>query len=104
MKSGRTGTRLNLHGFVFGPELAVELPPLFKAGEEDMKIRAHTPEINSSEHWRLRAEEMRRITEETHDPSVREMMLRLAGGFDRLAEHARARPTRVISEIVVAGT
>lgn len=68
-----------------------------------MKIRAHTPEINSSGHWRLRAEEMRRITEETHDPSVREMMLRLAVGFDRLAEHSQARPTSVISEISPSG-
>ena len=27
------------------------------------------------------------------------MMLKLAVGFDQLAEHARARPTSVISEI-----
>ena len=53
-----------------------------------MKTSAFSPDMNGAEHWRMRAEEMRRMTEEIHDPPVRSMMLRLAARFDRLAENA----------------
>ena len=60
-----------------------------------MKTHGHSPEINSPTHWRMRAEEIRKITEETHDPEVGAMMLRIAASYDRLAEHAEAGPSQV---------
>ena len=39
-------------------------------------------------HWRMRAEKMRALAEETHDPTVRAMMLRFAATYDRVAGQA----------------
>ena len=39
-------------------------------------------------HWRMRAEKMRTLAEETSDPTVRAMMLRFAATYDRIAESA----------------
>jgi hypothetical protein len=39
-------------------------------------------------HWRMRAEKMRTLAEETSDPTVRAMMLRFAATYDRAAESA----------------
>ena len=39
-------------------------------------------------HWRLRAEKMRTLAEETNDPTVRAMMLRFAATYDRVAGQA----------------
>jgi hypothetical protein len=39
------------------------------------------------EYWRDRAEHIRAIAEVMTDPPSREMMLRVAGGYDRIAEH-----------------
>lgn len=47
--------------------------------------------IPSPVHWRMRAEEMRRIAEETAEPAVRAMMLRIAADYDRLAKQAEER-------------
>ena len=55
-----------------------------------MKGHGLNPEINTPTHWRLRAQEMPTVTEEAPDPVVREMMLRLAADFDRLAERAES--------------
>ena len=47
--------------------------------------------IDRPTQWRMRAEEMRTLIEETYDPRVREMMLRIAADYDRLAKHAEKR-------------
>jgi hypothetical protein len=39
-------------------------------------------------HWRMRAEKMRTLAEETDDPTVRAMMLRFAATYDRVAGQA----------------
>ena len=43
------------------------------------------------EHWRERAEEARHLAEQMSDPVAREMMLRIAEDYERIAEHARVR-------------
>jgi hypothetical protein len=47
--------------------------------------------INSPGHWRDRAEEARRIAEDMADGDARRMMLDIAAGYERLAEHAEKR-------------
>ena len=44
--------------------------------------------INDPEHWRSRAEEARAIAGDLKDPEPRRIMLEIAKGYDRLAEHA----------------
>ena len=44
--------------------------------------------INDPEHWRSRAEEARAIAGDLKDPETRRIMLEIAKGYDRLAEHA----------------
>ena len=46
------------------------------------------------EHWRERAEEARYVAEQISDPEAREIMLRIAVDYERLAEHAQRRATR----------
>jgi hypothetical protein len=41
--------------------------------------------FKTATHWRMRAEKMRALAEETHDPTVRAMMLRFATNYDRVA-------------------
>jgi hypothetical protein len=47
--------------------------------------------INDPDHWVSRAEEARAMAEEMTDPEARAAMLRIADGYDRLAQHAEAR-------------
>jgi hypothetical protein len=47
--------------------------------------------INDPNHWRARAEEARAIADEMSDIEARAAMLRIADGYDRLAQHAEAR-------------
>ena len=47
--------------------------------------------FENAKHWRLRAEKMRTLAEEGDESTVREMMLRIAADYDRLAERADDR-------------
>ena len=42
--------------------------------------------IQSAAYWRLRAEELRTIADDAHDPGAKAIMMRIAA--DRLARHA----------------
>jgi hypothetical protein len=44
--------------------------------------------FKSAAHWRMRADEMLTIAEETCDPTARTMMLRIAADYERLAKYA----------------
>jgi hypothetical protein len=47
--------------------------------------------INDPMHWRERAEGTRRIAEDMADPEAKRMMLGIADGYERLAQHADTR-------------
>ena len=49
---------------------------------------------SSAQHWRMRAEEMRTIAEETRGSTARAMMPRIAADYDRLAKHADNRASQ----------
>jgi hypothetical protein len=47
--------------------------------------------LDNPEHWQERAEEARSIAEQMSDPDSKQMMLRIAEDYERLAVHARRR-------------
>jgi hypothetical protein len=47
--------------------------------------------IYNPQHWRFRAEEMRILAGDIKDQVAREMMLRIAGDYDKLAKRADER-------------
>jgi hypothetical protein len=47
--------------------------------------------LNDPEHWRQRAEEARAIADGIADPEAKRTMLRIAEGYDHLAERAEDR-------------
>jgi hypothetical protein len=44
--------------------------------------------VNDVEHWRKRGEEARKLAEGIGDAEAREIMMRIADDYDRLAERA----------------
>jgi hypothetical protein len=47
--------------------------------------------MNSSEHWRQRAQETRADAERQSDPEIKKTMLEIAALYDQLAAHAQKR-------------
>ena len=47
--------------------------------------------VDSPEFWRSRAEEVRAIADDLHDPDAKAIMTRIADDYERLAQHAERR-------------
>jgi hypothetical protein len=47
--------------------------------------------VDDPNHWRARAEEARTLADEMSDETSRHVMLQIADGYERLAEHAEER-------------
>jgi hypothetical protein len=47
--------------------------------------------VNDPEHWRYRAEETRALAEDMKDEQSRQLMVRIADDYDRLARRAEER-------------
>lgn len=47
--------------------------------------------VNDPEHWRNRAERARSLADQMNDEAFKQMMLRTAADYDRLAERAALR-------------
>ncbi len=47
--------------------------------------------INDPEHWRQRAQDMRKLAQDVNDGAAKQTMLRIAADYDRLAERASLR-------------
>jgi len=63
----------------------------WEAREREVTLTMPASFINDPMHWRDRAEELRRLTEEMADEKTKQTMLRIAKDYDKLAERAEAR-------------
>jgi hypothetical protein len=53
------------------------------------------PHFNNPEHWRRRAEESRVLAEQMNDETAKQVMLRIADDYEKLATRAAARVYRL---------
>jgi hypothetical protein len=60
-------------------------------GGERRGVPVPTSTIYDLAHWRQRAEEMRTLAYEMHDPEARATMLRIAGEYEELARRPEQR-------------
>jgi hypothetical protein len=50
--------------------------------------------LDDPQHWRERAEEARTLADQLSDPESKRTILRIANGYERMAEHAEVRAKR----------
>jgi hypothetical protein len=48
-------------------------------------------QVGTSEHWRARAQEARRLAEKIEDPEAKRAMQKVAANYERVAQRAEAR-------------
>jgi hypothetical protein len=60
-----------------------------------LRMSLLSSEINNPEQWRRRAEEARDIAEQMKDMPSKDVMLRIAKDYERLAKRAEERAIRV---------
>jgi hypothetical protein len=72
-----------------------QLPPGVRSAGFSLKAPCPMPAsfINDPEHWRHRAEQMRTLADGMKDEISRQMMLRIAQDYERLAQRAQERKT-----------
>ena len=56
------------------------------------------PRFNDPEHWRNRAERARSLADQMNDEAFKQMMLRTAADYDRLAERVALSAQRLIAK------
>jgi hypothetical protein len=59
--------------------------------DDDRSARAPDDILHTADHWRKRAEEMRKLAEKIDDPVAKSLILRTAGDYETLAGRAEER-------------
>ena len=59
--------------------------------------------VGDPEYWRGRAEEARTVADGMHDPEARSVMLKVAQGYDNLADRAEKSAKRVHHTGAISG-
>jgi hypothetical protein len=59
--------------------------------DDDLRLKIDQLHLSDPRHWLGRAEEARSIADGMFDPTTKATMLRIADGYEKMAEHARSR-------------